>query len=124
MRKVLIFCAMAVVAMLLPMIASSDLDKGREVRLVVRDMTFYLEGQDQPNPTLRFRAGEKVRLVLKNEDAGMDHDFTVAQWDVRTKMLEGKGEDAVVFRVPRTRVTDTYQCSPHAKMMRGTLVVE
>ena len=124
MRKVLIFCAVAVVAMLLPMIASSDLDKGREVRLVVRDMTFYLEGQDQPNPTLRFRAGEKVRLVLKNEDAGMDHDFTVSQWDVRTKMLEGKGEDAVVFRVPRTRGTDTYHCSPHAKMMRGTLVVE
>ena len=38
MRKVLIFCAVAVVAMLLPMIASSDLDKGREVRLVYATM--------------------------------------------------------------------------------------
>ena len=45
-------------ATLLPMLASSQTDDVHEIRLVVRDMNFYLEGESQPNPTLTVRAGE------------------------------------------------------------------
>jgi plastocyanin len=96
----------------------------REIRLVARDMTFYLEGQDTPNPTLRVRAGEELKLVLRNEDAGMNHDFVVRSWDVASRLLEGKGEASFVFRVPDKRGSETYSCTPHSGMMRGTLEVE
>ena len=114
----------ALVVSLLPMLASSDLDKVREVRLTVREMTYYLEGTTDPNPTLVFRSGEKVRLVLKNEDPGLNHDFTVPGWDVKTKLLEGRGEDTVTIKVPKKRGEQAYLCTPHAKMMRGTVRVE
>ena len=38
-------------------------DGPREIRLVVRDMNFYLDGRGDANPTLRLRAGEHVRRV-------------------------------------------------------------
>ncbi len=116
--------AVVIVVSLLPMLASSDLDRVRDVRLVVRDMTYYLDGSDEPNPTLTFRAGEQVRVILKNEDAGMDHDFSVAAWQTKTKLLAGRGEDSVLIRVPATRGTESYACTPHSQMMRGTIRVE
>lgn len=121
---VIVITAAVLLVTLLPMIASSDLDKVREVRLVVRDMTFYVEGSDEPNPTLRFKAGEQVRILLKNEDAGMDHDFSVAAWQAKTRLLVGRGEDSLVIKVPAMPGTQTYTCTPHADIMRGTIRVE
>jgi hypothetical protein len=121
---VLIALALGAGAVLLP---ASALPRGggpRDVRLIARDMTFYLEGAEQPNPTLRFRAGEEIRLVLRNDDAGMDHDFAIRTWGVATGLLEGKGETAVTFRVPGTRGSESYACSPHSQMMRGTIEIE
>lgn len=120
----IVITAVAILVSLLPMIASSDLDKVRDVRLVVRDMTFYLEGSSEPNPTLQFRAGERVRILLKNEDAGIDHDFAVEAWQKKTKLLEGRGEDSLVITVPDKKGTEAYTCTPHADMMRGTIRVE
>jgi plastocyanin len=96
----------------------------REIRVVARDMTYYINGQQAPNPTLTFKAGERIRLVLRNEDGGMTHDFVIKEWDVATKTLDEKGqEDAVVFRVPNRRSTTAYQCTPHSEMMRGSVQV-
>ena len=121
------FAAMALVAAaaLLPMIgASREADPIREVRLVARDMTYYLDGQDQPNPTLRLRAGERVKFVLRNEDDGMNHDFTVRQWDVGVGAISGKGSDSVTFTVPAQRGSHVYSCTPHPSSMRGVIEVE
>jgi plastocyanin len=106
------------------MIASSGVEQVREVRLVVRDMSFYLEGATEPNPTLTFRAGERVKLILRNEDAGIDHNFAVAAWEAKTKLLEGRGEDSILINVPAARGTESYTCTPHAEMMRGTIRIE
>ena len=40
----------------------------REIVLVASGMTFYIEGNDTPNPTLQLRPGESVRLTLINRD--------------------------------------------------------
>ncbi len=100
-----------------------SLDKVREIHLVARDMTFYIAGQDTPNPTLQARPGERIRLVLINTDVGMSHDFAIRSWRVNTKVLKGKGQDSIEFTVPSTRGTHDYSCTPHAEMMGGTIVV-
>ena len=97
----------------------------RDLKIVVRDMTFYLDGQPEPNPTIVLKAGEQVRVHLRNEDAGMRHDFTIKAWDVATRVLEDRGEaDTISFRAPAARGETTYLCTPHSKMMSGTLRVE
>lgn len=99
--------------------------KPREIRIVVKHMTFYVDGVQAPNPSLRVKAGERIRLVLRNEDAGMTHDFAVKAWQVATKTLTEKGqEDAVEFRVPKQRGEIPYQCTPHSEMMKGSIRVE
>ena len=127
-RAVLAITIAALVAAavtLLPTLVSSSSAEPREIKLVVRDMTFYLEGAADPNPTIALRAGEQVRVRIRNEDPGMRHDFAVTQWKVSTRMLEDRGEeDTVLFRVPDQRGNVTYVCTPHAKMMSGTLRVE
>ena len=87
-------------AVMLPRIVSSR-EAVRDVTVVVRNMAYYVDGENTPNPALRFAAGEQVRLTLRNEDRGMSHDFSVKSWGVATKVLDGKGQDTVTFRVPR-----------------------
>lgn len=124
-----ILAAVLASAALLPIVAASR-DRAaatapREIRLVAQDMTFYLEGHSAPNPTIRVRAGEHIRLVLRNETPGMSHDLVIRPWQVQTPMLQKKGEEAVVsFRVPDQTGTATYNCTPHAEMMRGNISIE
>jgi plastocyanin len=95
----------------------------REIRIVARHMTFYVDGQSAPNPTIHARPGERLRLVLRNTDIGMSHDFVVRSWRVNTRLLKGKGEDSIEFTVPLSRGVHVYSCNPHAEMMSGTIVV-
>lgn len=121
----IIVATIALAATLLPMMASSTADDVREIRVVVRDMSFYVDGGTEPNPAITVRAGERVRIRLRNEDAGMRHDFTIAAWTVATKMLDDRrAEDEVTFRVPSTRGDHAYSCTPHPKIMTGTITVE
>lgn len=98
--------------------------EAREVVLVARDMAFYLDGMGDENPTLRFKAGEQVRVVLRNEEPGVTHDFAVREWRVATDALEGPSRDAVTFRVPERPGRYAYLCNPHSAMMRGSIEVE
>lgn len=103
--------------------AGDDASAARVIHVVVRDMTFYVAGEPEPNPTIHARAGERIRIVLNNTDGGMSHDFAIRSWRVTTSLLKGKGEDSVEFTVPPTRGSYTYTCTPHAEMMSGTLIV-
>jgi len=96
----------------------------RELRIVVRNMTYYLEGSAEANPTLRLHAGETVRLVVRNEDRGMKHDFTIPDWDAATPLVAGQREGSVVITAPSRGARADYHCTPHAETMRGTIIVE
>ena len=99
-------------------------DGPREIRVVVRDMNFYLDGQPEANPTLRLRAGETVRVVLRNEDEGMKHDFAIPGWKTATRKIESGEEASVTFRVPGGASAQSYTCRPHASIMQGTIQIE
>ena len=103
--------------------AGDDASAARVIHLVARDMTFYVAGEPEPNPTIHARAGERIRLVLNNADGGMSHDFAIRSWRVTTNLLKGKGEVSVEFTVPEARGSYTYSCTPHAEMMSGILIV-
>lgn len=96
----------------------------REIVLVARDMSFYLDGAGAENPTLRLKAGEHIRLELKNEEPGVVHDFAVSAWKLGTRRLQARERDAVTFRVPDSPGRYEYLCNPHASMMRGIIEVE
>ena len=96
----------------------------REIRVVVRDMNFYLDGQADENPPLRLHAGETVRVVLRNEDEGMKHDFAIPGWNTATERIESGQETSVTFRVPDGASSQAYTCRPHASVMQGTIQIE
>jgi plastocyanin len=96
----------------------------REVVLEARDMAFFAPGDPTPNPTLELARGERVRLVLRNADPGMTHDFVAPGLAVATPLLRDAGEStAVVFRAPAEPGEHGYSCTPHAAMMRGHILV-
>lgn len=97
----------------------------REIVLEVRDMRFYLAGSDLPNPTLRLRAGETVRIVLLNEERGMLHDFAVPDFGFATEpVLGGPGARASeLVTVPREPGRHEYLCTLHTLTMRGAVEV-
>jgi plastocyanin len=96
----------------------------RDVTLVTRGMTFALaERPDEPNPMLRFRSGERVRLMLKNEATGLSHDVAIPAWNVSVDPIPSGQVATTVFTVPDVAGPVEYLCRPHAAMMNGVVDV-
>ena len=108
-------------AVLAKVFASADV---REVRLVVRGMTYYAAQSTDENPTLRLVRGEKIRLVLTNEDPGYSHNLVAPVLGVSTPLLEQGRSQSVEFKVPDVTGVYTYECGPHSQMMRGSIAIE
>lgn len=108
-------------AALLPALSSTPT---RDITLVMKGMAFYLpEDPSTPNPELVVRAGERVRIVVRNEDRGITHDFAVPALGAALSPIEWSESRAVVFEAPDAAGAYGYECRPHRLMMRGTLRV-
>ena len=95
-----------------------------EIVLVARDMAFYTESNERAsNPVLEVKAGETVRVVLKNFDRGMTHDFAVPAVGASIAPVQWNEDDHITFEAPRKPGTYEYMCRPHSAMMKGTLRV-
>jgi plastocyanin len=96
----------------------------REVALVVKGMAFYLESDlTTPNPTIEVKAGERVRVVVRNQDRGLTHDFAVPLIGAVMNEIPWNQSDELVFDVPDEPGIYEYVCRPHRLMMRGTIRV-
>lgn len=95
----------------------------RDVVLVARGMSFFVEGDASPNPTIRVRAGEHVRFVLRNEAPGLEHDLAIPALGVALEPLAAGESRSLSVRIPAAAGTHPYLCRPHARMMRGTLTI-
>ena len=113
--------AIMVLAALLPVWTKTPV---REITLVARGMAFYLDGDlTHPNPVIEVKAGEQVRVVLRNEERGMTHDFAVPAAGAATGLLDWNEQGDIAFEVPSEPGTYQYVCNPHMLMMKGTLKV-
>ena len=110
----------AVVAAVLPRIVNTR-EQVHEIRLVAKDMTYYADGSEDPNPTLRLVPGEQVRVTIRNDDRGMSHDFGIPEFRVGTGIVEFGAEKSVTFKVPDNPSAATYICTPHSAMMSGRI---
>jgi plastocyanin len=125
--RVALVAGVLTVAAVLPRVAarvSPGEPTVREIRLVVRDMSYRIGDSPEVNPTLRLHPGERIRFVLTNTDIGMAHDFVIQDFNVSTPLVKGRGSEAVEFTVPDARGTHAYNCTPHSATMRGTIAVE
>ena len=106
---------------LFPVLTKSS---AHEIVLVARDMAFH-EGSDtgSANPVLEVKAGETVRVVLRNRDRGMAHDFAFPAAGVAIEPVQWNQDDEVTFEAPKTPGTYEYVCRPHQLMMKGTFRV-
>ena len=113
--------SLMVLMALLPAISSTP---SREIRLVVKGMAFYLEDDARTaNPMLEVKAGERVRIVIDNQERGMTHDFALPALGAALDPLRWNESGAITVDVPGTPGTYEYICRPHRLMMRGTLRV-
>ena len=96
----------------------------REITLVVRGMAFYLSTDPRtPNPTLEMKAGERVRIVVRNADPGMTHDFAIPALKDEIDPIKWNESDEVVISAPEKPGTYNYECRPHRLMMHGNIRV-
>ena len=120
--------AMAVLMILAVFAPALSKTPSREITLVAKDMAFYLESDlkapnPTPNPTLEIKAGERVRITLKNQDRGITHDFAVPAIRKSLDQIGWNESDEVVFTAPKRPGAYPYECQPHRLMMRGTIRV-
>ena len=123
-RTVLIAVAFVVVGLiaLMPVVANPRTSP-REIVLVARDMAFYLEGSNTPNPTIVVKPSEEVRVIVRNQDPGITHAFAVGSLRASINRIEPGSTQGIQFRAPRKAGRYDYVCPPHALMMKGTLLV-
>jgi len=96
----------------------------REIRLVARDMTYFDAATREANPTLRLKRGERIRLVLTNDDRGYTHNLVSPALGVSLPLLEAGKTQAIEVTVPDVAGPSTYSCAPHGQMMRGNIAIE
>jgi plastocyanin len=87
-------------------------------------MSFLLEdAPDVTNPVIQMRAGERVRLVLRNEAPGLLHDIVIPDLGVAIEQMRAGESRELTFTVPATPGRHEYRCRPHGEMMRGVIEV-
>jgi FtsP/CotA-like multicopper oxidase with cupredoxin domain len=121
-----LLAAAAAIAVCGAVMASVRVGNGevREIHLVVRDMTYMDASTGEANPTLRLRRGQRVRLVLTNEDEGYTHNFVAPAMGISMPLLTTGKTQTLEFIVPEDASASTYSCGPHAAMMRGNIAIE
>ena len=124
-RMILIVVAFVAVGLtaLMPLVATPR-TAPREIVLVARNMAFYLEGSTAPNPTIVVKPSEEVRIIVKNQDAGITHALTFTSLRASIDRIEPGTTQGIQFRAPRKPGRYVYVCPPHAQMMKGLLLVE
>ncbi len=102
-------------------------EAGREITIVAKNMVFVIESTDssgQANPTITVKAGQKITIVFRNDDPGMQHDLVIQGLHVQVEVVSCGETTRLTFTVPHEPGEYVYLCSFHPRRMRGVFVVE
>ena len=64
------------------------------------------------------------RIVLRNDDRGITHDFAVPAMDAAVDQIDWNEQADTTFDVPKAPGRYDYMCRPHMLMMRGQIIVQ
>ena len=124
MFSLLMIVLVGVTAVFTSMAAS---EAGREITIVAKDMVFVIESPEssgQTNPTITVKPGQKITIVFRNDDSGMQHDLVIEGLNVQVEVISCGETTRLTFIVPKEPNTYVYLCSFHPISMRGLFIVE
>ena len=104
-------------------VAAGPFTSPRKLTLVTRDMAFYLDGLNIPNPVLTMHPGETVHVMLRNEDVGFKHNFEVPAWNQAIQTPKKNSFESILIEVPGLPGRYEYICGPHSALMHGFIEV-
>ena len=90
----------------------------REIVLEARDLAF-----GDANPTLSFKPGEKIRLIVRNTDIGVLHSIRLPGIDDTLRHIPWDAEITIEFTAPEEGAFE-YICPQHAPKMQGSIRIE
>lgn len=99
----------------------------REITMVAKNMVFSVQSSEtsgEANPTITVKRGQKITIILRNDDAGMLHDLLIEGLDVRLEAVSCGERTRLTFTAPREPGKYVYLCSFHPTRMRGVFIVE
>jgi len=97
----------------------------REIHLVARGMAFYLDAEPAvANPPITLHQGERVRIVLRNETPGINHDLAIAGLSAAMSPVAVGTTGVVDLEVPDRPGRHEYVCRPHSVMMKGVVTIQ
>ena len=91
----------------------------RQIVLEARNLTF-----GEGNPTLMLEPGERVRLIVVNNDPGVLHSITLPGIDDRVYHVGWGEEVELEFTAPQQEGGFEYICPQHMPNMKGRIVVQ
>ncbi len=93
-------------------------DDAREIVLEARDLAF-----GDANPTLSFKPGERIRLIVRNSDIGVLHSIRLPGIDDVVRHIPWDEQVVIEFTAPEEGVFE-YICPQHAPKMQGRIRIE
>jgi len=93
-------------------------DDAREIFLEARDLAF-----GDANPTLSFKPGERIRLIVLNSDIGILHSIRLPGIDDTVRHIPWNEQVVIEFTAPEQGVFE-YICPQHAPKMQGRIRIE
>jgi len=90
----------------------------REIVLEARDLAF-----GDANPTLSFKPGERIRLIVRNSDIGVLHSIRLPGIDDTVRHIPWDEQVVIEFSAPEEGAFE-YICPQHAPSMQGRIRIE
>ncbi len=91
--------------------------EAREIVIEIRDLTF------DGNPTLSFEPGERIRLIVRNNDIGVLHSIRLPGIDDTLRHIRWEEQAVIEFTAPEAGAFE-YICPQHAPKMQGRIRIE
>jgi len=103
----------------IPIWSQSAVEKEtREIVLEARDFAF-----GGSNPTLSFRPGERIRLIVRNTEVGVLHSIRLPGIDDTIRHIPWNEEVSIEFTAPEEGAFE-YICPQHAPKMQGRIRIQ